>query len=261
MPVQDGVGQSIRATPYKQFALDGALGHILGTSVSVAQKRSAPCIVCDMTAGPGLWGNGQDGSPLILARHLDGWRQRGHEVQLICVERNRMLLRHLRTVMQERYPDLSVAYFTKQDDALATVPKSAVGLTYWDPTRYNDLDRDLLASVGRSHYYMDILVTRECLAGYRMMRAAHCPGTLAMQDYLALTGKKCNYIMEYAKYHWWALGFADNWVTRPARKLRGFCDVRSEAGQLHCRKWVEGAQKRVPQPQPEPRQEQSLWTA
>lgn len=250
-----GLGWSPKSTPYKQFALDSALGHLLGSSVSVARQRQVPCIVCDMTAGPGCDPHHNDGSPVILARHLDILRMRGHDVRLICVERKADYLAHLRALMGERFPDLTVDYFTAQAVALATVPRSAVGLTYWDPTRYNDLDRDLLTRFGRSHYYMDILVTRECLAGYRMMRAAHCPGTLAMQDYLALTGKKRNYIMEYTQYHWWALGFADNWETRPTSKMRSFVDVRSDEGQRLCRKWIEGAKLRVCT-LPE---EQSLW--
>lgn len=238
MTVINGLGWNVRSTPYKQFALNGALGHLLGSSVSVAMKARTPCVVCDMTAGPGSDPHGQEGSPLILARHLDAWRARGHAVKLICVDRKAEYIAQLRARLASQYPDLPVAFFTTQADALASVPRGAVGLTYWDPTRYNDLDRDLLARFGRSHNRMDILITRECLAGYRMQRADHCPDTLTIQDYLALTGKRCNYIMQYAKHGWWSLGFADNWVDRPAKKLRGFCNVESDEGRALYRKWT-----------------------
>lgn len=233
-----GLGYSRQATPYKQFALDNALGHLLGSSVSVARKEGAPCIVCDMTAGPGTDPQGQDGSPLIIAKHMEVFRAKGADVRLVCVDKNAEHLRQLEPLLHERYPELAVEYFRAQSAALATIPTGAVGLTYWDPTRYNDLDHDLLSHFGRSHRRMDILITRECLAGYRMMRATHCPGTLAMQDYLALTGKKRNYVLEYTKYHWWALGFADNWETRPIGKMRGFVEVGSKEGQQLCNKWV-----------------------
>ncbi len=89
-----------------------------------------------------------------------------------------------------------------------------------------------------------------------MQHAAHCPDTLMIQDYLALTGKKCNYIMQYAEYNWWALGFADNWVDRPAKKLKGFCNVESEEGKKLYRKWTAEGPEESPQSAV---QEQSLW--
>src|SRR5712664_1204832 len=223
MTVINGLGYHKDSTPFKQYALNDALGHLLGAGVSVAKKRSY--VVCDMTAGPGLDPMGQAGSPLILARHISDWTARGHDLRLMCVEREAASLRQLRAVLDERFPALPVLYFADQATALSRIPRDAVGLTYWDTTRYKDLNADLLKSFGRSRYLMDILLTRECLAGYRMQRAAHCPGTLTIQDYLALTGKRFNYVMQYAKHGWWSLGFADNWKDRPAKKLRGFCNV------------------------------------
>lgn len=257
MPVVKAVGFS-PATQYKQFALNSALGHILGACKEVANKRQVPYVIGDMTAGPGCDPSGLAGSPLIFAEHISGMIERGLNVHLICVEREREHLDTLRGVLSERYSHVPVEYYSDQASALASVPKNAVGLTYWDPTRYNDLDKVLLSQFGRSHYFMDILITRECLAGYRMQRAAHCAGTLAIQDYLALTGKRCNYIMPYAKHGWWAFGFADNWVERSGKKLKGFVNVESDEGRMLYSRWTDGIEFVPPAVLAQPK-EQSLW--
>lgn len=238
MPNIHGVGYNHRSTLRKQFALDGALGHLLGSSVSVARKRGLPCFVCDMTCGPGRDPNGREGSPLILARHLHDWDARGDHIRLLCVDREKTYLDEVRALLPECYPGLEVEYFSDQATAIERIPLGAVGLTYWDPTRYNDLDRTLLARFGRSHQLMDILITRECLAGYRMLRAPHVHDTLTIQEYLALTGKRCNYLMQYADWGWWSFGFADNWTDRPANKLRGFYNLRSPDARQVWAKWT-----------------------
>lgn len=239
MAISKGFGYNRRSTPFKQVALNGSLGHLLGSSVAVAKQRKAPCFVCDMTAGPGLDPNGGEGSPLILARHISNViGKHNYPVTLVCVDWNAETLEQLRALLTERYPELEVQYFADQVAALAQIPTRAVGLTYWDTTRYNDLNAELLTQFGRSHRSMDILITRECLAGYRMQKAAHCPGTLTIQDYLALTGKQCNYIMQYAKHGWWSLGFADNWRKRPVDKLGNFIDVQSREGRKLYAKWT-----------------------
>lgn len=248
MAISRGYGYNRRSTPFKQVALNGAMGHLLGSSVAVAKQRNAPCYVCDMTAGPGYDPNGSEGSPLILARHISNIiSKHNYPVTLVCVDWNHAALEHLQSVLAERYPALTVKYFDAQTTALAHIPTRAVGLTYWDTTRYNDLKTELLAAFGRSHRSMDILITRECLAGYRMQKAAHCAGTLTIQDYLALTGKQRFYIMQYAKHGWWSLGFADNWQKRPVDKLGNFINVDSKEGRRICQKWTADMEPETPE--------------
>lgn len=124
MTTLEGVGYNRRTTPYKQFALDGTLGHVLGACVSVAKKRGVPCFVGDMTAGPGVDPVGQDGSPLILAKHINALVNRGHQITLVCVDKKKVHLDRLRALMGERYPDLTVEYFPDQAGALARIPMS-----------------------------------------------------------------------------------------------------------------------------------------
>jgi len=241
MPNENGYGHS-KATPLKQYALDTTLGHVMGSGVMVAKHHGYTYRILDMTAGPGISATGELGSPLIIAKHIMQWVARGYKITLVCVEWNEATLANLREVMATRFPDLPVKYYTSQAEALATIPQSAIGLTYWDPTQYNHLDIELLSDFGCTHYRMDILLTRECLAGYRMQKAAHCKGTLTIQDYLALTGKSRNYIMQYAKHGWWSLGFADNWKDRPVQKMKGFVDVNTIEGMRTWSKWTAGAQ-------------------
>lgn len=250
------VGYNQRTTPYKQFALDRALGHLLGSSAAVARQRQAPCIVGDMTAGPGHDQSGQPGSPLIIAKHLNNLIERGYHPTLICVEQEEDRLEYLHTLLTSRYPNLPVEYFTSQADALTSIPRNAVGLTYWDPTKYTNLDTGLLTRFGNSHYFMDILITRECLATKRMQNAAHCPGTLTIQEYLALTGKKCNSLLMYAKYNWWTFGFASNWIGRNVRALPEFRDMDSPQAREWYSKWTADVEL---EPEPVAAKEQSLW--
>lgn len=262
MPVIDGVGYNKNNTPHKQFALNDALRHIGGACCAASRNRDAPIYFGDMTAGPGMDPvQRQDGSPLIIAKHASYFIQRGYNVKMFCVERDARLLAHLRECMAMRYPDVPVTYFTDQLTALQSVPRNAGGFTYWDPNGYKELDHELLGQFGRSHYYLDILITRECFAGRRML-CAGVPGTLVMQEYLALTGKKCNYIMEFARHGWWSLGFADNWAGRPLNKMGGMCNVESAEGRELCRRWIEGGSSdtkpRLATVAPQAK-EQSLW--
>lgn len=124
--------------------------------------------------------------------------------------------------MQRLHPCLKeVRYETRQIEALAGLPEDTYGLAYFDPTHYTDLDVDLLGYMGQQFSRIDILFTRQCLAYLRMKGAAHTKDwALGIEDYLAATGKRCLYVMQYAKRDWWAFGFADNWFRRPPEMLR-----------------------------------------
>lgn len=221
MPVEKGVGYNPHSTPNKQNGLDKLAGHLIGAVAAKAKKDEMEAIVLDMTCGPGYDGDGNIGSPLILAKHVHMLLSRNLPCRLVCIDREATHLGRLRTAMHKHYPGLQVGYGLSQSEALEVLPANTVGLAYFDPTRYTDLDTNLLSDIGRRFYYMDILFTRECLAGYRMLRARHTKdNTLSIQDYLAATGKKCRYVVQYAKYGWWSFGFADNWEDRPQNKLQ-----------------------------------------
>ncbi len=218
MPVKRGVGFNPYSTPNKQAALDGLAGHLLGSVAAIARKYGTNAVVLDMTCGPGSDGTGKPGSPLILAKHVQRLLEMGLSCNLVCVDR---VHAHLETLQATIHPDLPVRYETSQRVALESLPRNTVGLAYFDPTRYTDLDIDLLRDMGRWFARLDILFTRECLAYYRMKCAAHTRDmALGIEDYLAATGKRCRYVVQYAAYNWWAFGFADNWATRPAEKMR-----------------------------------------
>lgn len=260
MPVVNGQGKSV-ATRYKQFALNRNAGHMLGSAVAVARRFGVPCFVCDMTTGRGHDNSGAEGSPLILARHIVRLMEmHQYPITPVFVDHDREAIQQLHAVMDSYFPGLAVEYSYDQSEALESVPNSAYGLTYWDPNGYSQkrdgLDARLLMTFSQSHKYMDVLITRECLAGYRMQCAAHCKDTLTIQDYLALTGKKRNYILPYADYHWWSLGFADNWVDRPASKMHGWVDVQSTEGPKLFAKWTKGMQL---EPKEKKQEQAALW--
>lgn len=210
MPVTKGLGYS-RATPLKQFALDRAAGPIIGKATRVAAKWACPCVILDMTSGPGVDPKGADGSPLVLARHVQYFQDSGMDIRLVCVDRNADHLAVLEPLLCQRYPNLDVRLYNDQRLALDGVKKGSLGLSYWDTTRYSELDAELLAWHGRHHRYLDILFSRECLAGFRQKRAAHTRDNVRLIDeYLKLTGKDNGYVMQYAAWGWWSFGFASN---------------------------------------------------
>lgn len=233
-----GIGHS-RATPLKQLALREVLPHLIGSSVAVYVKSIQgprkwggtgwPPYFADMTCGPGIV-NGESGSPLIMAEFIHQELCRGIPVRFVCVDRNPKYTDSTKAAIRDRFPSLlpHTQFFQNQREAISSIPRSAVGLSYWDPSRYKDLDADLLSYHGRNHSHIDILLTRECLAGLRMDRAGLEPHL--MQDYLRLTGKRRGYLMNYASWGWWSFGFADNWEDRPASKLANFYRVDSLEG-------------------------------
>jgi len=239
MSASEPVGFNPKSTPHKQAALNKLAPHLLGACASVAHHRGVPCVIADMTAGPGLY-EGHEGSPLIFARHMTNlMAAHGYKMRLVCVEQVPERLAALRAVMGMRYSHLPVSYYSSQLEAKNAIQTWSVGLTYWDPTRYNNLNLPLLCAFGKTHDMMDILITRECLATKRMLgweRTA--TSTLTIQDYLALTGKKRNYLWQYAKHSWWTFGFADNWETRPQEKMGGLVRVDSVEGQRLYARWT-----------------------
>lgn len=266
MSEDDGVGYNPRTTPYKQFALQDIAGHLVGSSIAVAKGDEkhppVPCYICDMTAGPGIV-RGTDGSPLILAGILSKLIEAfDYPATLICVEREPAMLARLRIAMTVKYPALTVQYFRDQAEALATVPHNAVGLTYWDPNNYSKpkhgLDADLLAQFGRSHYRMDILMTRQCGAFWRMIHAAHCQNALSPQDYMALTGKRNQYVKMYANWQKWTFCFASNWEGRDVKKLK-MHNVLSREGQRILAIWTPGME--VEPDEPSVQQGEFSWGA
>lgn len=225
MAVSHEVGYNRHSTPKKQFAFTRAASHLVPSSAAVAAKYGLPCYIIDMTAGPGRDRTGSEGSPLILARLVTDQIEIGRPVILRCAEQFGDSLAALRAEMASCYPGLAVEYYSDQAKAL-DIPTNSAGFTYWDPTRYKDLDAALLASFGRSHRMMDVLITRSCNATKRM-RCAGVPDTLTIFQYLELTGKRKNYIWQYADWDWWSFGFASNWEQRPAGKMGGLYDVTS----------------------------------
>lgn len=224
------VGYNPKSTPPKQEALDSIAGHLLGACATAATNAETVCVIADMCAGPGYDAAGNEGSPLILARHMNHFITLGYPMHLVCVEARPERLQALRMALATARPRVPVEFYSDQRTALNRISNHAIGLTYWDPTRYNNLDKDLLSAVGRSHRRMDILLTRECLTTRRMLNAPQCIDTLTIEEYLALTGKRCNYVWQYAEHGWWSLGFADNWDKRPKAKMGGLVSVETEEG-------------------------------
>ncbi len=233
MPANGSYGSG-RATPFKQAALESVAGHLIGSSCAVGRKWKRPVVVADMTCGPGVNPEtGADGSPLILARHCSLTATRlKYGISFVYVDRDEVALestRHelLQLIERRAIQGLVTCPRLNQTEAIAQIPSTAVGLAYWDPTRYNDLDLSVITSLSRQCTYMDILVTRECLAAKRM----NCAGldVTNLKEALEATGKKMLYAMKYAKWGWWSFGFASNWTKRGFQDW-DFLDLNTEDG-------------------------------
>ena len=253
MPVTNGVGENPNNTPMKQEALNGLAGHLLGSAAAIARKWGKNAVILDMTCGPGQDGEGHPGSPVILGWHAEQIRMKGYSPSLVCVDRSHKNIKMLEATMQALYPALPVRYETSQYEALASLPDDTVGLAYFDPTHYTDLDEKLLSDMGHSFTRIDILFTRQCLAYLRMKGAAHTKEwALGIEDYLAATGKRCHYLMQYAKRDWWAFGFADNWVKRPTEKLKWstgkLLSLNTPEGRALCNRLMKKEEKTWEQP-------------
>lgn len=227
MPVEGGIGFG-PGTIYKQFTLDKAAGAILGKATEVAKRYVSPCIVLDMTCGPGIDPKGQDGSPLVLAKHVQFFQDRGCNIRLVCVDRIDSHLDKLEPLLRSRFPKLNFTCMNSQAHALATTRKDALGLSYWDTTRYKDLDAALLTQHGNHHRWLDILFSRECLAGFRVAKAGLDVNLI--DEYLKLTGKDYGYIIKFANWGWWSMGFASNLGSWP-KLNRGWERIDTERGQ------------------------------
>jgi hypothetical protein len=234
MPVNGSYGSNLRSTPKKQEALNSVAGHLIGSSCGVGRKWGWPVFVLDMTCGPGCDpATGADGSPMILARHCIRTSLRlDYPIRFLYVDRDRSSLNQATKNLRSRYEGygskVTAESFASQRDAIDILPHNTVGLAYWDPTKYNDLDIDAVTRLARRCSRIDVLVTRQCLAGKRMGAAGLDVMTLG--EFLVATGKKRRYAMKYANHGWWTLGFASNWAARDEGGWE-FIDIDTAEGQ------------------------------
>lgn len=238
MPARRGryerVGYNDLTTPHKQKALYKIAGFLLATSAHIAQKHGVPCVIADMTAGPGVYDNGEIGSPLIFAQHIRELTQRGYSLRLICTEEHPDRLAQLDRSLSERYPDVAKITTFARDQLAAknSIPPSSYGLAYFDPTGYFGLDHTLLCAFGVTHPHMDILITRQVAAIPRVMGwEKTAANTLMPEEYLTLAGKKCQYSWQYARHDKWTFYFGDNWPKRPRDKVVQLVPMGSQVRQ------------------------------
>jgi three-Cys-motif partner protein len=79
---------------------DAVLNYYLTPYLQKVKKIGKPICIVDMFAGRGEFETGDQGSPLIIANHLQKLQQQGYRVKLRCYENYPPFYKHLVTILQ-----------------------------------------------------------------------------------------------------------------------------------------------------------------
>lgn len=116
---------------YKDFILD----YYLTPYIAKVQYLRRPILIVDCCAGPGRFEDETEGSPLIIAKHLEKWKEKGVRVKGIFLEENAKYFKQLENEL-DRYSDFAEPIqrdYTTYLGKIARMAKSHTVFLYVDP--------------------------------------------------------------------------------------------------------------------------------
>jgi three-Cys-motif partner protein len=132
-------------SPYKDMILDYYLTPYL-TKVCSLRK---PVVVFDCFAGPGRFEDGQDGSPLIIAKAVRQIADKGKVVSAILIEEKKKYFQLLQAAVKD-YQDichLRHESFEESAKEIAKIGRNSTVFVYIDPYGIKPLRFDILAEI------------------------------------------------------------------------------------------------------------------
>ncbi len=127
---------------YKDLILD----YYLKPYLSKVAHLGKPIAVIDCFAGPGIFDDGELGSPLIISRRVAELQGRGYDARGIFIEKNQVLFGRLQGNTSSHLCETLQGDFHSHLDRLAAIAKTHTCFLYVDPIRPGDLLFDDLES-------------------------------------------------------------------------------------------------------------------
>jgi three-Cys-motif partner protein len=130
---------------YKDFIL----GYYLEPYVPKVNTLKKPILVVDCFAGRGEFGDGQPGSPLIIASTVKKWRDKGVPVRGVFIEADPENHAHLLGVMEEHreYADVRLGSFDDHLPEIARQARQNTVFLYVDPYNVRGLAFERMKAV------------------------------------------------------------------------------------------------------------------
>lgn len=130
---------------YKDFIL----GYYLEPYVPKVNTLRKPILVVDGFAGRGEFGDGQPGSPLIIATTVKKWRDKGVPIRGIFIEADPQNHAHLYAVMREHqvYADVRIGSFDDHLPEIARQARQNTVFLYVDPYNVRGLTFERMKAV------------------------------------------------------------------------------------------------------------------
>jgi three-Cys-motif partner protein len=130
---------------YKDLILD----YYLVPYLAKVRRIGKPILIVDCFAGPGRFGDGQPGSPLIISKRLREVHERGAEVLGLYIEKDPILYKQLEEHMRDSPVPVRTRLGDFRDylDEMTGLAKDHTVFVYLDPIKPSDLLFDDMASV------------------------------------------------------------------------------------------------------------------
>ncbi len=132
-------------SPYK----DMILAYYLKPYLTKVSSLGKPVVVFDCFAGPGRFEDGEDGSPLIIAKAVREVADKGKTVSAILIEEKRKYFKLLQAAMRD-YQDICYTKhesFEESAKEIAKTGRNSTVFVYIDPYGIKPLRFDILAEI------------------------------------------------------------------------------------------------------------------
>lgn len=129
---------------------DQILAHYLTPYLAKVAHLGKPILLVDGFAGPGKFGDGEDGSPLIMCKAAAAAAERGTHVKVLCVEKDPELFGQLKTnTSTYSFAHTLHGAFLEAAEFLRQLAESHTVFLYIDPFTVDGLDWDAMVDVLR----------------------------------------------------------------------------------------------------------------
>lgn len=133
---------------YKDFVLD----HYLTPYLEKVKRLNRPILLVDCCAGPGMFDDGSEGSPIIISKHIEVLYEKDFDIQGLFLEKKKKFFAVLRQNMRpyEAFTQTIHTDFTNYLDHVKQFAKSSTVFLYVDPYGIRELPFSELAEIYKS---------------------------------------------------------------------------------------------------------------
>jgi hypothetical protein len=245
MPLDGSAGKS-KWTEIKQRDFAASFAMLLNVARNAAAKWNGELIVLDATAGPGVYADGSEGSPVIIARTIAALDRR---VRVYLFERDPTTAvrlresiapfaqqdrRHVFTVIPADHTD-GIPWFVENE--LPKLHGPLFGVIYVDANARTHLSFDALNLLARTPKLsrVDFLLNVAATSWWKRIRVV-MKGQRYFYDDIKVIPKRYRWFRAPVGPDQWTMVFLSNYPKLAPSKRLGFWPEWSEAGQEILRK-------------------------